>query len=127
MAGSGPLTRAAQEVVAVGRASSPTHRRLRDHLTAIAVATVGVGAVCSVLTYLFEHDRHGTQVKSFGSAVFFAMTQLLTVSSSMQNPISTAGRVLDVGMEIYAITVVATLAGAVGAFLRKRGIEREQA
>jgi hypothetical protein len=49
------------------------------------------------------------------------------VSSSVQNPISTAGRVLDVGMEIYAITVVATLAGAMGSFLVKRGRELEQA
>jgi hypothetical protein len=31
--------------------------------------------------------------------------------------------VLDVVMEAYAITVVATLAGAIGAFFQKRGEE----
>ena len=58
-----------------------------------------------------------------GSALFWSSTQLLTVSSSFVNPITTAGRVLDVLMEIYAITIIATLAGALGAFLQKRGEE----
>jgi hypothetical protein len=35
--------------------------------------------------------------------------------------------VLDVAMEIYAITVVASLAGAMGAFMVKRGAEIDQA
>ena len=48
---------------------------------------------------------------------------MLTVSSSIQNPISFPARVLDVVMEIYAITVVGSLAGALGAFLIKRGEE----
>ncbi|MDQ6820393.1 MAG: hypothetical protein M3076_08680 [Actinomycetota bacterium] len=54
------------------------------------------------------------------------MTQLLTVSSSIKNPISAGGRVLDLFMEIYAITVIATLAGAIGSFLQKRGQEIEE-
>jgi hypothetical protein len=43
----------------------------------------------------------------------------------VQNPISVGGRVLDVFMEIYAITVIAALAGAFGSFLQKRGQEME--
>jgi hypothetical protein len=38
-----------------------------------------------------------------------------------------AGRVLDVVMEISAITVIASLAGALGAFLVKRGEEIDAA
>jgi hypothetical protein len=41
-------------------------------------------------------------------------------------PISTGGRLLDVFMEIYAITVIATLAGAIGSFLQKRGQEMDE-
>jgi hypothetical protein len=52
---------------------------------------------------------------------------LLTVSSQLKNPISGAGRVLDVFMEIYAITVIATLAGAMGSFLQKRSEEIDAA
>ena len=45
----------------------------------------------------------------------------------MQNPFSLGGRILDVGMEAYAITIVATLAGSIGSFMIKRAPEMEQA
>jgi hypothetical protein len=57
--------------------------------------------------------------------LFWTSTQLLTVSSSIQNPISFGGRVLDVAMEAYAITIVATLAGSIGSFMIKRAHELE--
>jgi len=47
----------------------------------------------------------------------------LTVSSQLKNPISTGGRTLDVFMVIWAITVIATRAGAMGSFLQRRGEE----
>jgi hypothetical protein len=118
---------AAAEVRDVVRGGTPTHARLRDRLVAVALATVGFDLVCAVLAFLFEHHQKQTQIESVGSAVFWTSTQLLTVSSSMQNPISFAGRVLDVVMEIYAITVIAALAGALGAFLVKRGEELDAA
>ena len=64
-----------------------------------------------------------TQIHTFGSAAFWTTTQLLTVSSQIINPISVGGRILDVFMEIYAITVIATLAGAFGSFIQKRSRE----
>jgi len=112
-----------QEVRDVIRAATPTHRRLRDHLVTIAVATAGVDLLCAVFAYVLEHHSHETEIKTFGSAAFWTTTQLLTVSSQIKNPISTGGRVLDVFMEVYAITVIATLAGAIGSFLQKRGAE----
>lgn len=115
------------EVRDVVRAQTPTHSRLRDRLVGIALATIGFDVLCAVLAFVFEHDAQQTQVTSFGSALFWTSTQLLTVSSSVQNPISTPGRLLDVAMEVYAITIVASLAGAMGAFLVKRGAEIEQA
>ncbi len=123
----GVMRNTATEVHDVIRARTPTHRRLRDRLVGIALATIGIDLLCAVMALVFEHHSKQTQVTSFGSALFWTSTQLLTVSSSIQNPISSAGRVLDVGMEIYAITVVASLAGAMGAFLVKRGHELEQA
>ncbi len=113
----------AGEVRDVLHAKTPTHSRLRDRLVAIAVATVGFDLVCAVLAFLFEHHQKQTQIETLGSALFWTTTQLLTVSSSLQNPISAPGRVLDVVMEIYAITVIGSLAGSLGAFLIKRGEE----
>jgi hypothetical protein len=117
----------AGEVRDIGRASSPTHGRLRDRLVGIAIATIGIDLICAVLAFVFEHHAKQTQINSFGSALFWTSTQLLTVSSSIQNPISTPARLLDVAMEVYAITVIASLAGSVGAFMVKRGQELEQA
>jgi hypothetical protein len=115
---------AARELRDVLRAATETHRLLRSRVAAVVVATVGVDLLCGVLAYLFEHDAGGTQIKGFGDALFWTTTQLLTVSSQLRNPLTTAGRVLDVAMEAYAITVIATLAGAVGAFFHRRTDER---
>ena len=120
------LRDAGREVRDVTRARTATHGRLRDRLVAIVVATIGVDLVCAVLALVFERHAKQTQVTSFGSALFWTTTQLLTVSSSVANPITTAGRVLDVLMELYAITVVSTMAGSVGAFMVKRGQELER-
>jgi hypothetical protein len=119
------LASTAKEVLRVLKASTPTHRRLRDHLTAIVLATAGVDLACGVAAYLLERSSPETELKTFGSAVFWTTTQLLTVSSSLKNPISTGGRLLDVLMEAWAITVIATLAGAFGSFLQKRGEEMD--
>jgi hypothetical protein len=80
--------------------------------------------VCAVLVFLFERHAPGSDVKTIPSALFFSSTQLLTVSSSMTNPLTAAGRVLNVAMEAYAITVVASLAGMFGAFFHRRSDER---
>jgi hypothetical protein len=115
------------EVRNVVRAETPTHGRLRDRLVAVAAATVGLDLICAVLAFLFEHHQKQTQIKTLGSALFWTTTQMLTVSSNIQNPISFGARVLDVVMEIYAITVIGSLAGALGAFLVKRGEEIDAA
>jgi hypothetical protein len=121
------LASAAKEAYHVARASSATHRRLRDHLTAILFATLGVDLVCALLALLAERHSPETDIETFGSAFFWTSTQLLTVSSSVKNPISGGGRVLDIFMEIWAITVIATLAGAMGSFIQKRGQEIDEA
>jgi ABC-type phosphate/phosphonate transport system permease subunit len=117
------LGSAAREFRDVLRGATPTHRRLRDHLVTITVVTVGVDIFCAIVAFLLERQSAQTEIKTFGSAAFWTTTQLLTVSSQIKNPISFGGRILDVLMEIYAITVIATLAGAFGSFLQKRGEE----
>jgi hypothetical protein len=117
------LTTAAREFRDVLRAATPTHRRLRDSFVMILIATIGVDLVCAIGAFLLERHAQQTEIKTLGSAAFWTTTQLLTVSSSITNPVSAGARVLDILMEIYAITVIATLAGAVGSFLQKRGQE----
>jgi hypothetical protein len=122
-----PVATAVREIARIVRADTETHRHLRERIVAIASLSVVVDLVCGVLVFLFERHAAQSDVKSIGSALFFSSTQLLTVSSSMTNPLTTAGRVLDVAMEAYAITVVASLAGSFGAFFHRRSDERREA
>jgi hypothetical protein len=122
-----PLLSAGREIRAVVRGETETHRHLRERVVGVAAVTVVVDLVCALLVFLFERHVPGTDVKSIGSALFFSSTQLLTVSSSMANPLTTAGRILDVAMEVYAITVVASLAGIFGAFFHRRSDDRRGA
>jgi hypothetical protein len=117
------MRRTGRELRAVFRAETPTHHRYRDHLTVIVVVTIIVDLLCTVLAYLLERHAAGTEIHTLGSAFFWTSTQLLTVSSQIKDPISFGGRALDIFMEAYAISVVATLAGATGAFIQKRGVE----
>ena len=119
----GVLGSAARELRDVLRAATATHRRLRDHLVTIVTVTVGIDLLCAIAAFLLERHSPETEIKTFGSAFFWTSTQLLTVSSQIKNPISVGGRILDVFMEIWAITVIAALAGAFGTFLQKRGEE----
>ncbi len=107
------------------RADTPTHGRLRDTVMVLVVTTIGVDLVCGLLAFVFERHARGTQIHTFGSAVFWTSTQLLTVSSQLPNPFTVGGRILDVMMEAYAISVVATLAGSIGTFLLRRAREAE--
>jgi hypothetical protein len=113
-----------REIRDVLRGRTPTHLHLRDRLIFVVVATVIVDAVASVLVLLFERDARGTAITHFGDAFFWTTTQLLTVSSQMPNPLSTPGRIIDIFLEAYAISVVAVLAGSFGAFFHRRGEER---
>src|SRR4051812_8405551 len=123
----GAVGQALREISMIVRGDTDTHRHLRERIVAITLISLAVNLVCGVLIFFLERHARGTDIKSIGSALFFSSTQLLTVSSSMANPLTTAGRVLDVFMEVYAITVVASLAGSFGAFFHRRSSERRAA
>jgi hypothetical protein len=116
---------AVREAMDVARGRSATHVHLRGRLAALLIATLALDAVASVLVFLFERHAPDTEITSFGDALFWTSTQLLTVSSQLPNPISPAARVLDVFLQAYAISAVAVLAGSFGAFFHRRGEERD--
>jgi hypothetical protein len=94
------------------------HRRLFSRLLLVLVTTMVIDAVGSVLIYFFERHAHQTEITSFGDAVFFTTVQLLTVSSQIKNPLTAAGRVVDVFLEVWAVIVVAGSAGAIASFFQ---------
>ena len=76
------------------------------------ILTLIVDAVGTVLVYIFERGVRGGDIHTFGDALFFTTVQLLTVSSQIRNPLTPAGRIVDVLLEVWAVIVVAGSAGA---------------
>ena len=105
------------------RGESRTHRLLRSRLMLLLVATLALDAAATALMFAFEHDRPGSGFDDAGGALFWVSAQLTTVSSQMPNPVTTAGRVLDIVLELWAISAVATLAGSLAAFFHARHME----
>jgi hypothetical protein len=94
------------------------HRRLFSRLLLVLMLTVLVDGIGTVLVYFFERNVTQTDVHSLFDAFFFTTVQLLTVSSQIKNPLSVAGRVVDIFLEIWAVLVVAGSAGAIASFFQ---------
>lgn len=94
------------------------HRRLVARLVIAFGLTLLVLAVGSVLIWIFESGKKGGQINGFGDAVFFVAVQLLTISSSMTNPVTAVGKVIDVACEAWAVFVVTAVTGSFASFFR---------
>ncbi|MBV9832038.1 MAG: hypothetical protein JOZ82_10650 [Marmoricola sp.] len=92
------------------------HRRLLARLALAGVLTLGVFVLGTVLVWLTESGQKGGDIHGLGDAAFFTAVQLLTVSSSLPNPVTALGKVIDVGLELWAIFVVTAVAGSFATF-----------
>jgi hypothetical protein len=92
------------------------HRRLLARLLIAAGLTLVVAIAGSILMYVFESGKKGSDLHGFGDAVFFTLVQIFTVSSSVKNPITGAGKVVDVVLEAWAVFVVTAVAGSFASF-----------
>ena len=92
------------------------HRRLFARLVIAFGLSIVVYAVGTVLIWIFESGQKGGNIHGFGDAAFFCAVQLLTVSSSMTNPVTSVGKIIDVGLEAWAIFVVTAVAGSFATF-----------
>jgi hypothetical protein len=95
---------------------SERHRRLVARVVLAFGLTIVVDLVGGFLAFKLECNVKGSDIHSFGDALFFSTVQILTVSSPLANPVTTAGRFLDVGLEIWAIFVVTAVAGSFASF-----------
>jgi drug/metabolite transporter (DMT)-like permease len=92
------------------------HRRLLARLAIALALTLAVATAGAILIDAFEKGKKGGDIHGFGDAVFFTLVQLLTVSSSLKNPLTTAGKIIDVCLEAWAIFVVTAVAGSFASF-----------
>jgi hypothetical protein len=99
----------------MGEAAAP-HVRL---LAMLFSATFAFDLVAAWIALAAEHG-HAHAFSTYWNALFWTTTQLLTVSSQLPNPSSTAAHILDVVLELWSISVVTTLAGSWAAFFHPR-------
>lgn len=92
------------------------HTRLLARLIIAAALSLLVFAVGTLLIWAVESGRKGGDIHGLGDAAFFTAVQLLTVSSAMSNPLTTVGKIVDVGLELWAIFVVTAVAGSFATF-----------
>jgi Ion channel len=82
-----------------------------------ALVLVGIVDVFGTLAmWHFEDDARRSEIHSLWDAFFFSTVQLLTVSSQMQNPVTTGGRIVDIFLQMTAICFVTGIAGAFASF-----------
>jgi hypothetical protein len=118
------VNHARREVIAVVQGKTRTHSHLRRRLLTIFLATALISLICTLVVYFTERHARGTEIHSLFDAFLFSTSQLLT-ASSVANPTTNLGKVLELFFEIWAITVVATLAGSFGAFFHQRSKEMD--
>ena len=92
------------------------HRRLVSRLLIALGFTALVDIAGAILIWALERHAKGSDIHGIGDAFFFSTVQLLTVSSQLQNPVTAAGKIVDVVLEIWALFVVSAVAGSFAAF-----------
>jgi hypothetical protein len=98
--------------------------RFRSRIAMLAAASVVLDLVAAAVALVSEHGAPRA-FDTYLDALFWTTTQLLTVSSQLPNPISTPARVLDIGLQAWAISVVAILAGSFASFFLRRSNEMD--
>jgi hypothetical protein len=114
------LAHAAREAHKVARGIGDEHFKFRRRLVTVVLLTLIADVIGTGLMYWLENGEQGSDITSVFIAFFWVTTQLLTVSSQMPNPVTTGGRIVDIFLQVWAITFVATVAGAFAAFLTRK-------
>jgi voltage-gated potassium channel len=92
------------------------HRRLLARIIIAFCLSTVVDFVCAALMWSFESGLKGSEIHGFGDALFFSTAQILTVSSSLTNPVTHAGQIVDIALEFWSVFVVTVVAGSFASF-----------
>jgi len=121
----GAVMRTMADMRDMARGGTRAHLDLRARLLAVALITLVLDLAGGIAAYALERGRPH-EFHTMWTALFWTTTQLLTVSSQLPNPDSTGAHILDVLLELWAITAVTTVAGSFGAFFHHRTRQREE-
>jgi hypothetical protein len=104
------------------RAETDAHAELRSRIAGVTVLSILLDLGAGGLALAFERGHAG--LHTYWDALFWTTTQMLTVSSSLSTPETVGGKLLDVGLELYAVVVVTAVAGVFASFFHHRFREK---
>ena len=86
---------------------------LLARVTVLVMLTVILVLAGAFVFYRLERGAPGSEVTTYGDALFWTSSQITTISSSLANPISTGGRILAVLTDLVSIAMVSLLFGTI--------------
>jgi len=95
---------------------SERHRRLLARVIIAFGLSAVVDVVAATLLWSLESGLKGSDIHGFVDALFFSTAQIVTVSSSLKNPVTHSGQIVDVVLEFWGIFVVTAVAGSFASF-----------
>ena len=99
---------------------------LLARVTILAMVTVVLVLAGAFVFYRLERSAPGTEVTTYGDALFWTSSQITTISSSLANPISTGGRIFAVLIDLASIAVVSLLFGSIAQHIHIASPKRER-
>jgi hypothetical protein len=99
---------------------------LMARVIVLAAFTVVLDLAVAFAFYRFERDAPGTEIRTYGDALFWSSSQITTISSSLRNPLTTGGRVLAVMTDFIAVATVSLLFGTISQHIHIVSPKRER-
>ena len=114
-------------VRALGVLNRAAGASLRGRVAAyVAGSTVLVLFVASLAVLDAERDAQGSQITSFGDAVWWAFTTVTTVGYGDRYPVTGAGKVVAVGLMLAGIALLGVVTASFASWLLDRVAEAEE-
>ncbi|HEY6671957.1 MAG TPA: hypothetical protein VIZ91_05610 [Solirubrobacterales bacterium] len=82
-------------------------------LTLVTLVVIAIDLVAAFGFYLLERHASGSEVTNYEQSFFWTTSQPTSVSSSIRNPITTAGHFLAIGLDVIAVGVVTVLVATI--------------
>ena len=109
-----------------GRGSESTLALLkRRRLGQLAIVSAMVVLIGAAAGFLLEADAPGSQIESFGDALWWAAALVTTVGSDL-NPVTTGGRIVSFALMLYAIGVFSYFIGSIASVLVESDRKQKQ-
>ena len=99
---------------------------LLARVTVLVTVTVILVLAGAFLFYRLERSALGSEVTTYGDALFWTSSQITTISSSLANPISTGGRIFAVLTDLVSIAMVSLLFGTIAQHIHIVSPKRER-